>query len=124
VMPGAGQQNRFVRFAEWLVDGADDYDRVYIESKGNQIDLYVGAWCLGPRAYQSTERETWGKYNDFCTRLGRFYFQDRRSARNAWLQSSMDERWLMIDARRTFWLEYEPGRVEPVEKRSAGRVVE
>ncbi len=105
-------QPEWVALGKWLGDRAERYDRIYIAPVGDSSDygqardLYVAAFSgMHPREWQRAEREVWGRYSDFCTRLNQFYFHKRRDALKAWEESRRDECWLVTDYLRNYELE-------------------
>jgi hypothetical protein len=108
----AFHQPEWVALGKWLRDHAERYDRIYITPVGNSTnlgntwDLYVAAFSgMRPREWQEAEREVWGRYTEFCTRLNQFYFRKRRDALEAWEESPQDECWLVTDVIRSYALE-------------------
>jgi len=116
------QQPELVELGRWLAGNGKRYDRVYIEPTGNGWDLYVAAFGgMTPTEFQQARREVWGRYNEFCTRLNQFYFVERTEALRQWERSGRDERWLIVNASRTFQLELLPS---PKSERKRDRGIE
>jgi len=100
------QQPRWVAMGRWLRDNADRYDRICIAPHGSSWDLYVAAFSgMSPAQFQRTERTVWGRYADFCIRLGKYHFDKRDEAMRQWEASSKNEHWLVTDVGHTYEFE-------------------
>jgi len=103
------QQPEWVALGRWLGKWTDSFDRVYVAPTGNGWDLYVAAFGgMRPSEFQSADREVWGRYNEYCVRLNRYYFADRKAALRAWQDSRRDEQWLIVDSWSTRVTELSP----------------
>ncbi len=100
------QQPRWVAMGRWLRDKADRYDRICIAPIGNSWDLYVAAFSgMTPAQFQRTDRQVWGRYTDFCIRLGKYHFDSRDEAMREWEASAKNEHWLVTDVDHSYEFE-------------------
>ena len=98
---GTVYQNHLVRIGEWVADNGGDYQRVYVDTPGVFVHLYMAAFSgMSPSRFQRAPREGyvtphgWEKFN----RFGRFHFADKVQAESDWAASARNESWLYINA--------------------------
>lgn len=113
-MPHIGQQYGLVKLAEWIATRYRGYDRVVIEPHGEQLDLYLAAYTgMTPREFRDAPKSyvrIWAF--DRCVRFGPFYFMGRHDAVRQWNASGRKEKWLFIDSKGEFIVEFSDGPAE------------
>lgn len=113
-MPHIGQQYGLVKLAEWIATRYRGYDRVVIEPHGEQLDLYLATYTgMTPREFRDAPKSyvrIWAF--DRCVRFGPFYFMGRHDAVRQWNASGRKEKWLFIDSKGEFIVEFSDGPAE------------